>query len=194
MKKIICSLLCLLPISAMAGGVDEDFASRHRFYIGGTYNLSWWQDYATDTELARGKTEYGYDAIVGARLFNTFRLEADYMHSRAKWDVFAIDTDTVFFNAIVDARIDEKYHYNQHIGPYVGVGTGITWYDSKDVETKNDMNVSLAALAGIGFELGEYFALDIGYRYIYMFKPNVDTMPELNPSAHQVRAGARINF
>ena len=205
MKKFLFYLLCALPMSAGAGVIyntprpmafDSDFAARHRFYIGGTYNLSWWQNYADDTNFIRGKTEYGFDGIVGARITNNFRLEADYMYTKAKYDAFAIKTNTVFFNAILDARINELYSvfYHQHIVPYVGVGAGITWYDDDAVKVNNDMNVSVAALAGIALELGEYFAIDIGYRYVYMFKPGIDIMPKLNPAAHQVRAGLRINF
>ena len=203
MKKFLFYLLCVLPMSAVAEvvyseprpmAIESDFASQHRFYIGGMYNMSWWQNYADDVDLIHGKTESAFDGIIGARISNNFRLEADYMYANAKWDKFSIKTGTLFFNAIADARIDKMYDvfYHQHLVPYVGVGAGVTWYGGDSVE--NDMNVSLAALAGIAIELGEYFAFDIGYRYVYMLNPDVNIMPKLNPSAHQLRAGMRVNF
>ena len=51
-----------------------------------------------------------------------------------------------------------------------------------------------AVMAGLGIELGEYFTIDAGYRYMYMFSPKFDVVDGLNPTAHQFRVGARINF
>lgn len=213
MKKYLICLLCLLPLTANAKiiyraqqtgsvprTVDTDnentFATQHRFYAGLMYDLSMWQNYAHDTDVANGKTESGFDALIGFRLADIFRLEADYLYNRAKWDTFSMNTHTVFMNAIVDARIDSLYRmfYKQKLVPYVGAGAGFTMYDGKKLEFKNDTNVSLAAMAGLGIELGEHFALDFGYRYIYMFKPSVNVAPGLSPSAHQIRFGARVNF
>lgn len=212
MKKLLICLLCMLPIAANAkiiyrtqqtgpvpgSAVDskDTFASEHMFYVGAMYDLSMWQNYMDDTQIARGRNTLGFDALVGFRLYDIFRIEADYIYSQAKWDIVSMNTNTVFVNAIFDARIDSLYRlfYKQKLVPYVGIGTGLTWYRGKDMTFKKDTNLSLAALAGLGIELGEYFALDIGYRYIYMFKPEVNVMPELVPSAHQFRIGARVNF
>lgn len=212
MKKLLICLLCMLPIAANAkiiyrtqqtgtvpGTVVESkdtFASEHMFYIGAMYDLSMWQNYTDDAQIARGRDTLGFDALVGFRLYDTFRIEADYTYSQAKWNIMSMNTNTVFLNAIFDARIDSLYRlfHKQRLVPYVGVGTGLTWYAGKDMTFRNDANVSLAALAGLGIEFGEYFALDIGYRYVYMFKPEVNVMPELVPSAHQIRLGGRVNF
>lgn len=212
MKRILICLLCMLPLAANAkiiyrtqqtgavpGTVVEDdntFAAEHRFYIGAMYNYTMWQNDADDTIIARGRNKSGFDAMVGFRISDTFRLEGNYMYNRAKWDIVSLDTNTVFLNAIVDARIDSLYRlfYNQKLVPYVGAGAGLTWYDANSATVKNDANISLAAMAGLGIEFGEYFALDVGYRYVYMFAPKVDVMPDLVPSAHQIRLGARVNF
>lgn len=211
MKRLLICLLCMLPISANAeiiyrtqrtgsvpGAVEDKntFANEHRFYFGAMYNYTMWQNDADDTIIARGKNETGFDATLGVRVSDTFRIEGNYMYNHAKWDIVSLNTNTVFMNAIVDARIDSLYRlfYNQKLVPYVGAGAGLTWYNAKDVEIKNDANLSLAAMAGLGIEFGEYFALDLGYRYVYMFTPKVDVMPDLVPSAHQIRFGARVNF
>lgn len=213
MKRFLICLLCLLPMTAQAkiiyrtqqtGSVPsaatveskDTFAARHRFYVGAMYDFSMWQNYADGEDIVKGKNESGFDGLVGFRLSDIFRIEADYMYNRAKWSSFSMNTHTVFFNTIVDARLDSLYRlfYKQKLVPYVGAGAGLTFFDSRDLEFKNDANVSLAAMAGLGIELGEHFALDFGYRYVYMFKPNVDVAPKLSLSAHQLRFGARINF
>ena len=208
MKKFLICLLCVLPMHAGATvlyRVQQDgsptdsivnnntFASRHRLYVGGMYDLSMWQ---MDNGIS-GKTTSGFDVVAGFRVCDTFRIEADYMNTRAKWRDFGLKTNTAFINALIDARIDNLYRlvYRQKLVPYVGAGVGMTWIDGDDnMIIKNDTVASLAALAGFGIELGEYFTLDLGYRYVYMFKPNIDVLPDLRPRAHQFRAGVRINF
>ena len=41
-------------------------------------------------------------------------------------------------------------------------------------------------MAGLGVELGEHFALDLGYRYMYMFSPEFDVISDFAPVAHLV--------
>lgn len=207
MKKLLICLLCLIPMFANADVVYQDqqsalpknmdtFAPKHRFYIGAMYDFSIWHDYVGDADIVHGKNTSGLEAIAGFRAYDIFRIETNYMNTRAKWDEFAIKTDTLFLNAIIDARIDSLYRpiYKQKLVPYVGIGTGLTWYHSDDVKIKNDTNISVAAMAGLGIELGENFAIDLGYRYVYMFKPGIEQMSGLDPSAHQLRIGARVNF
>jgi opacity protein-like surface antigen len=219
MKKFLIYLLCLLPMSAGAeviyrvqktGDVPESasvngksesrgsdtFAAQHRFYVGGMYNLSMWQDAVNHTDVIDGETTSGFDVVAGFRIYDIFRIEADYMNARAEWDDFAINTNTVFLNAIVDARINSLYRffYKQKLVPYVGVGAGMTFADGDGVHINNDVVASLAAMAGFGIELGEHFTIDLGYRYVYMFGPDVSVVSDLHPSAHQFRAGVRINF
>lgn len=213
MKRFLIYLLCLMPMVAQAkiiyrtqqtGSVPgakvveskDTFADRHRVYVGAMYDFSMWQNYDDGENVIHGANESGFDGLIGFRLSDIFRLEADYMYNRAKWSSFSMNTHTIFFNAIVDARVDSLYRmfYNQKLVPYVGAGAGLTFYDAKGLEFGNDTNASLAAMAGLGVELGEHFTLDFGYRYVYMFKPSVDMAPNLSPSAHQIRLGARINF
>ena len=207
MKKFLICLLCVLPMHAGATVLyrvqttsaptdsvskNDTFASRHRFYVGGMYDLSFW---GNDGGVS-GKNTSGFDAVAGFRINDTFRIEADYMNTRAKWDDFALKTNSVFVNALVDARIDNLYRffYKQKLVPYVGAGVGMTWVDGDDTATRKDSVASMAALAGIAVELGEHVTLDFGYRYVYMFKPDVEILPDLRPRAHQLRVGARINF
>ncbi len=219
MKKFLIYLLCLLPMSAGAeviyrvqktGDVPENasadgksgaretdtFAAQHRFYVGGMYNLSIWQDAVNHTDVIDGETTSGFDVVAGYRIYDILRIEANYMNTRAEWDGFAINANTVFLNAIVNARINSLYRffYKQKIVPYVGVGAGMAFTDGDGVHVDSDAVVSLAAMAGLGLELGEHFTIDVGYRYLYMFGPDVGVVSDLNPSAHQLRAGVRINF
>ena len=212
MKKILFCLFCLVPIAANAEityrvqktweetGKDaarDVFASKHRFYAGAMYNLSMWQNYTSDDNItADGKDTSGFDVMIGIRWFDTFRIEADYFTTRAKWNTFTVNTNTAFLNLIVDARIDSLYRmfYKQKLIPYIGAGAGATWTSGEDIVVESDTVPSFAVMAGLGIEFGERFTLDIGYRYMYMLKPGIQGIRDLAPNANQFRVGARVNF
>ena len=64
--------------------------------------------------------------------------------------------------------------------------------DSAKIENK--ISPVISAMAGLGVELGAHFALDLGYRYMYMFSPEFDVISDFAPVAHQFRLGARVHF
>lgn len=211
-KYFLLSAMCLLPGVANAAipyrvqqvrvpyemrqEDDQTFASEHRFYAGAMYNFSMWQDARDGDAYSAGKNTSSFEGVVGVRAFDTFRIEANYLRTDADWDAFSLTGDTVFVNAIFDARIDSLYRlfYKQHLVPYVGAGAGVSWNRAHDTDIDNSTTPVAAALAGLGIEMGEYFTLDLGYRYMYMFRPKFENMPDLSPAAHQFRAGVRINF
>lgn len=189
----------VMPSVAPSGGNDsEALARKHRFYIGGYYNYAMWQNYTDDTDLSiSGKNTSNFEGVAGLRIYDTFRLEANYVRTDAQWKQFSFTGDTVFLNAIVDARIDSMYRLfrTQMLVPYVGVGAGLSWNSADDgVHLDDKIAPVVSALAGVSVEFNSVFALDFGYRYFYMFRPGVDMMSDLNPSSHQFRAGARISF
>ncbi len=213
--KILVSVLCAVPMMANAAipyrveqikkparevlGIDNEALARvRRFYIGGAYNFAMWQNYTDDTNASvTGKNTSSFEAIAGLRIYDTFRLEANYVRTKADWSQLSFTGDTALLNAIWDARIDNIYRLfrTQMLVPYVGVGAGLSW-NSADDGIKMDKKITpvAAAMAGIGVEFNTIFALDFGYRYFYMFKPDIDVMPDLAPAAHQFRAGVRISF
>lgn len=213
-KKILFFVFALMPIMASgaipyrvemlevpsvvpeSGNDSESFARRHRFYIGGMYNFSMWSDDNDGAIAINGKNTSSFEAVAGVRVYDTFRVEANYIRNNAEWDAFKLTGDTVFINALVDARIDSMYRIfrPQMIVPYVGFGAGLSWNSATDTQINRKISPVVAALAGVAFEMGEHFALDFGYRYMYMFKPGVVAISDFNPIAHQFRAGVRINF
>ena len=209
-KTILTTVLCTMPILANAAipyrtqqvsmpvADTEVRISEHRFYVGGAYNFSMWQNFTDNTNVSiNGKNSSGYEVFIGSRVDDTFRIEANYLHTDAKWNQFSITGDTFFLNAIFDARIDSMYRLfkTQMLVPYVGVGAGATWNSANDgISLGNKISPAVAALAGISVEFNPVFALDFGYRYMHMFSPDVNVITDLNPSAHQFRAGARISF
>lgn len=211
MKKLLICLLCMIPAYASAevlysvqGKIednveqydDDAYATRHRFYIGGAYNFSLWQNYIEDAVMANGKESFGFDAVFGIRATDILRIEGNYMYTRAKWQEFSMHTNTAFVNAIIDARVDAPYRffYEQHVVPYVGAGGGLTWADGIDIKVNKKIVPVANVMAGIGIEFDDFLTVDLGYRYIYMFGPGVDTLPDFTPRAHQFRAGLRMNF
>ena len=78
--------------------------------------------------------------------------------------------------------------------PYVGLGAGLSGNEADGAKIDDKISPAMAVMAGLGIEMGEYFTVDAGYRYMYMFSPKFDVIEGLNPTAHQFRIGARINF
>ncbi len=186
----------VVPSVSESGNDDQAFARMRRFYVGGMYNFSMWQNKTDELVYAAGKNTSSFEIVAGVRPYDTFRVEANYVRTVAEWDGFKMTGDTAFVNALFDARIDSMYRpfYNQHLVPYVGAGAGLSWNSSDDMHIGKKISPAVAALAGLAVELGEYFTLDFGYRYMYMFKPEFESMPNMAPSAHQFRAGVRVNF
>lgn len=185
------------PVYQLPAGNDAEALSReHRFYLGGFYNYSIFSDANDGTVSINAQNTSNFEAVAGVRVYDTFRIELNYIRSNAQWDAFKITSDIGFVNAIIDARIDSMYRYfrSQMIVPYVGVGGGLAWNSAQDVTLGKKISPVAAALAGIAVEFGNHFTLDFGYRYMYMFSPDVDMISDFNPIAHQFRAGARINF
>lgn len=212
-SKILFSILTMLPLTANAAipyraeqtqmptetpsGADSRALARvHRFYVGGAYDFSMWNDGADDTISITGKNTSSFEAMAGVRAFDIFRIEANYMRTSAKWDAFSLTSDTAMINAIFDARIDNLYRlfYKQRLVPYVGLGAGISWNSVQDISIEQKISLVAAAMAGLSVELGEYFALDFGYRYLYMFSPKFNIISDFSPTAHQFRIGARVHF
>lgn len=212
-KFLLPILLAVLPFASADAGIiyrveqtkttttDPDsltLAQRRRFYIGGMYNYSMWQDFTNEDNLhLDGKNTSSFEILAGIRATDTFRIEANYVHNEAKWDTLSFTSNTAFINTIFDARIDNPYRLfkNQTFVPYIGAGIGLAWNDAaSNIKTDNKTSFTMAALAGIGIEFNDIFALDFGYRYTYLFDASTNTVADFTPSAHQFRAGARIHF
>ena len=103
--KLLIGALCLIATSANAaipyrvrqvvtppaeipdGNDDEAFARIHRFYVGGMYDFSMWQSYTDKNDVrVSGKNTSSFDIVAGIRIYDTFRLEANYARTIAKFD------------------------------------------------------------------------------------------------------------
>ena len=210
-SKLLFALICMAPMCANAAipyrveqvkmptpEENETFASEYRFYVGGMYNVSLWQNYTDESNIAiTGKSAQSYEGFVGLRVSDTFRLELNYTHTKASWNEMSFDGETFLLNALIDARIDSMYRLfrQQMILPYVGIGVGASWNSGTDSTIlENKFLPAVAAMAGISVEFNPHFALDFGYRYLYMFNQKNNVISDLNPAAHQFRVGARVSF
>ncbi len=186
-----------VEIPVMVADDNQVFASMHKFYVGASYNFSMWDSFTDDTNVhVTGENTSSFDVSTGMRLYDTVRLDLNYSRTRARWSEFSLDGDTGLLSLIFDARIDSLYRVlrTQRVVPYVGVGGGLNWNSSDDVRFDTKITPVAAAMAGVGFELGERFSVDLGYRYMYMFTPKFDVIHDLAPTAHQFRAGFRVNL
>lgn len=186
------------PVAEVKDGNDASaFAREMRFYIGSMYNFSMWDGFTDDNNIhISGHNTSSFEGVAGIRVYDIFRVEANYIRTKSEYNAFKLTGDTAMVNAIFDARIGNMYRlfYKQHLVPYVGVGGGASWNSSNDIHMSDKVAPVVSALAGMGIELGNHFTIDLGYRYFYMFSPNFDGIKELNPAAHQFRAGVRVNF
>lgn len=186
-----------MPAPETPTGHDaEAFARQRRFYIGASYNFSMWGNGADDNVSINGKNTSSFEGVAGIRVYDIFRVEANYIRTSAKWNAFSLTGDTAMINALFDARIDNIYRLfrRQRLVPYVGLGAGVSWNSGDGVQIDNKITPVMAAMAGLGVELGDRFTLDFGYRYFYMFTPKFDAISDFAPTAHQFRAGVRVNF
>lgn len=186
-----------MPAPETPTGHDaEAFARQRRFYVGASYNFSMWGNGADDNVSINGKNTSSFEGVAGIRVYDIFRVEANYIRTSAKWNAFSLTGDTAMINALFDARIDNIYRLfrRQRLVPYVGVGAGVSWNSGDGVQIDNKITPVMAAMAGLGVELGDRFTLDFGYRYFYMFTPKFDAISDFAPTAHQLRAGVRVNF
>ena len=213
--KIIIGALCFMATTANAaipyrveqvvmpasevinGNDDEALAREHRFYAGAMYNFSMWQSYTDESDVhVNGKNTSTFDIVAGMRVYDTFRFEANYTRTIAKLSDIELTGNTLFLNGIFDARIDSLYRLfrKQYLVPYVGAGIGLSGNEVDNAKIKDKLSPAVAVMAGLGIEFGEYFTIDAGYRYMYMFSPKFEGIDGLNPTAHQFRVGARVNF
>ena len=196
-------------VAASAGQSDTNgeqrtagsgFAADRRFYIGGDYAIGFWESDIVNGTRYAGKTGGGFDAMAGVRLYDWFRVEANYHNFDAKWDNLSMSGDAVFVNAIFDARINSTYRFfrRQYFVPYVGLGIGMSSNTADGTDIKNKTSMAYAGMAGIAVEFNDTFALDFGYRYMYLAAPEFvlpgGVAKSFAPVAHQVRAGVRISF
>ncbi len=180
-------------------GIDNEALARtRRFYIGGAYNFAMWNGYTNPDDVSiSARNSNSFEAMAGIRVYDTFRLEANYVKTKAHWKNLSLTGDTFFMNAILDARVDNIYRlfHSQMLVPYIGAGAGLSWNSGEEnVHIDKKIAPVVAALAGIGIEFNTVFALDFGYRYFYMFNPKITEVRDLNPTSHQFRLGARVSF
>ena len=156
--KFILPILCALPMAANAAipyrveqikmpvadtpsGIDnEAYARTRRFYVGGMYNFAMWQNFTDDNDVSiNGKNSNNFEGFAGLRIYDTIRMELNYLRMNAKWNDLSLTGDTFMLNAIWDARIDNIYRIfrSQMIVPYVGVGAGLSWNSADDGATLN---------------------------------------------------------
>lgn len=171
-------------------------AASHRFYVGGGYTFAAWDGAADGVARVSGRDTSSFDVVAGYRAADWFRMELDYSRVDARFSGFKLHGDAVMVNAIFDARLDSMYRiiHRQTIIPYVGVGAGASFNSARNAHIDDDVSAVFAALAGFGIEMGDRFTVDLGYRYFYMTEPKFDVIRDLAPSAHQFRAGVRVNF
>lgn len=191
------------------------YADERPFYVAAYYNYTNWEKTIDRPLLLSlgGNHKSTFDIAAGFRVFDWMRVEANYYKTdfELAGDRLVLDGHTVFANVIFDARINHMYSFLSHqwFVPYVGVGFGVS-FNSLEKDTPQ-MTVDMdretpfvwGAMAGVAIEFNKSFAIDLGYRYMYMSAPHITiggiwvqdyTLDDLSPVSHQFRAGVRVSF
>ena len=115
--KLLIGALCLIATSANAaipyrvrqvstppaeipdGNDNEAFARDKRFYVGGMYDFSMWQSYTDKNDVrVGGKNTSSFDLMAGIRVYDTFRVEANYTRTKAVFDDISLKGNTLLLN------------------------------------------------------------------------------------------------
>ncbi|MGH8553567.1 MAG: outer membrane protein [Methylococcales bacterium] len=124
----------------------------------------------------RGDAGYGFvdngddGFIAGIGLGYRF---SDMLRADVRGDIN--DIDSVLANAYLDFDLGSVFT------PYIGAGAGWGWANSDD-------GFTVALMAGVGFDLSDNLALDIGYRFREAMVSGSD------PMSHEILAGLRFEF
>ncbi|MCL2369322.1 MAG: porin family protein [Alphaproteobacteria bacterium] len=210
--KILVGALCLLPftsyllpMSADAANVTHrvarpgplpanefSIASTHPFYIMAGGVMSDWRE---------GNNSASFEFAAGLRATDNVRLELNYQRMTADFNSFELSSNVFMMNAIMDGRVDRQFTWlrRQWLVPYIGIGAGLSdnSISGANATLEHDMAPVVAIMTGVSIEFSDSLALDIGYRYMYMFRTGVQIMGndfDINPAAHQVRAALRLHF
>lgn len=203
LKKFLFFILCLFISSFSKANVlytselkDENkinksktLAENRPLYIAGFYNLNFWQDKSNKIHQIKGKESKSFDIVIGHRVYDTFRIEANYTQINTKYDKFSFSNNGINLNFLFDGRVDSIYRIfkRQLLMPYIGFGVGTSWGDIKG-------NFIASGLFGISLELEDFIHLDFGYKYTYMSPINLKNMENFSPISNGIKAGIRINF
>ena len=165
-------------------------AENRPFYISGFYNLNFWQDKSDKNIEIKGNQTKSFDFAVGHRMYDTFRLEANYSQINAEYNKLSFSNNSLILNLIFDARVDSVYRIfkRQLLMPYIGFGFGTSWGDVKS-------NFIALGLLGISVELEDFIHLDFGYKYTFLSSiNNLEDYEKISPISNGIRAGIRVNF
>lgn len=202
-------MACLTPAWALAGGYVS-------LNVGGTLMTD------SDFSIGAGTVELEYDpgynfsSAIGLRLKRNrnIRTELEISHSKANMDKLdalgvGIDVDGKIqtTSALVNLYYDSDKGYAST--PYVSAGFGMAWHKAevnslsaagitinRPVNTSGSSSDSTFAYQlgfGGSFEMTNYTALTLGYRYFGSADANFDGI-EADIGAHQVQAGVRYSF
>ncbi|MDR1194969.1 MAG: porin family protein [Endomicrobium sp.] len=187
MKKIFYAIIC----ASFAAGISFAEAAKEKVYIGANLSMSFedfsYDDFIDNVQTSKGneKTMSGprYDFVLGYRLSNKFRIEAQYLiisQNNFETDQSSSNVEYkaqgIFANAILDFW-DMQEHL---ITPFIGIGAGasapklnISYQGVKD--EVEDNGFSWQVQGGINLKLVSWLILNVKYTYISMPDAKIDS-------------------
>ena len=190
MKKFILGLVIMLSL----------YSNAHAGEIYGQLNISG-VDLKDDTlDYSNGlsvdyesDTGYGIGAVVGSKLSQNTRIEAELVYRRNDVEALGIDgkyeSIALMGNAIYDVNIGSP------ITPYIGVGAGYANVSDEDLD---DDVFAYQAMAGLSYKLTPKTDIMVGYKYFATATPEYDVTSNVTAKfpyrTHNVELGLRFAF
>lgn len=165
-RKTVITLVALTTTALLAQAADP--------YVGVGVNYSRIDD-ADDGGVS-------YEGVFGLGIGESLRAEAALGYDGAEVDNLDVDLWSLFANLYYDFKMDGA------LTPYVLAGLGYSNVKVEDFSSEGSVSGQLGA--GVGFNLGESWVVDLRYRYVI----SEEYLDSFNINTHQVGLGLRYHF
>jgi opacity protein-like surface antigen len=191
MKKVLCILLCSLPLMAWA---DSDITGMS-LYLGSVSprDAALQQTGQPDTTLASStgkmvglgfeKTlEEGWNPIADSMRQDIWRLETAVDYRETDNDKLSASGTTTPATGKIKvwdlmANLYLDFQIGHHVHPYLGAGVGGANLDASiNGDSGHDNVFAYQGIAGIGVDLGSEVILGVQYRYFATLNPQIEAI------------------
>lgn len=188
MKKILISILCLMPIIAMAeeyGTYDDEDTVEYTAPdyecpvcdCGGGANETYvgLRVYKNEHSEFRyafpnghhdnyKNDNFGFGTTFGNRLTNYARVEYETLYMGSDYSKDGTDYEYDLWANFLNGYL--FYNFDDAVAPYIGLGLGLTGiWGEVGGELDSSFDLSYQAMVGIMFELNNRIGIDVGFKY-----------------------------
>ncbi len=174
MKKILATLLCLMPVAAFAecgdcecvcecGNASRDSYAGFRLYKNEHSAFSYSRSHGDKIKELRDN--FGFGTTMGNQLAPYLRVEYETLYMGAQYGKKDRNFEYDLWANLLNAYL--MYDFDNVVAPYVGAGLGLTaiWGEI-DGDLDSSVDLSYQGMFGVLFRLNSRIDLDVGFKYI----------------------------